>query len=43
MRRIWFVLFAIISANATLLSSCPYSQQSQWQAPQHGDGGGGGY
>jgi hypothetical protein len=42
MRRIWLVLFAIVSMNSVLLSGCPVSPPGG--ATSHeGGGGGGGY
>jgi hypothetical protein len=41
MRRIWFVLFAIVSMNSVLLSGCPVSPPNE-SATHEGGGGGGG-
>jgi hypothetical protein len=41
MRRIWFVLFAIVSMNSVLLSGCPVAPPSE-SATHEGGGGGGG-
>ena len=41
MRRIWFVLFAIVSMNSVLLSGCPVSPSSD--SATHEGGGGGSY
>lgn len=42
MRRIWFVLFALFSMNAVLLSSCPISPPPETVNRGPGEGGGGG-
>jgi hypothetical protein len=43
MRRIWLVLFAIVSMNSVLLSGCPVSPPSEAVNHESGGGGGGGY
>ena len=42
MRRIWFVLFAIVSMNTVLLSGCPVSPPGESATHEGGNGGGGG-
>ncbi len=42
MRRIWFVLFAIVSMNTVLLSGCPVSPPAETVNRGGGGGGGGG-
>jgi hypothetical protein len=43
MRRIWFVLFAIVSMNTVLLSGCPVAPSADSVSRGNGGGGGGGY
>ncbi len=43
MRRIWFLLFAIVSMNTVLLSGCPVSPPTESvNRGGPGEGGGGG-
>jgi hypothetical protein len=42
MRRMWIVLFAIVSMNSVLLSSCPITAISNSERADHGGGGMGG-
>jgi hypothetical protein len=39
MRRLWLVLFAIVSVNSALLSGCPIAPPLP--STEHGDGNGG--
>lgn len=42
MRRIWLVLFAIVTMNSVLLSGCPISPPPERVDRGGGEGGGGG-